>query len=162
MFRDRENQILHQHRPFFVSTIETRGLVPENSHIDVNPREEDGPLTHNAGGTTIQSFYRSILWQPVPIGLLHRINPTPIFFLTPEHDTISPTQNQIEIFEKFEGPKKFHLALGRGHVDILKCEDMPTLTKVQINFIWQVVKGRYKPAANGTANGTEAIAEKAA
>jgi hypothetical protein len=149
MIRDRENQIVNGHQPFFVSTIESRGLVPENSHIDVTPREGEGALSHNAGGTTIQSFYRSLLWQPVPLGVMHRIDPTPVMFMTPELDMISPTRNQIDIFATLTGPKKFHLALGRGHVNVLMGDDMTMLAKIQSDFIWHVVKGRYK-SVNGT------------
>ncbi|KAL3417437.1 DltD domain-containing protein [Phlyctema vagabunda] len=160
MFRDRESQILHGNPPFFVSTTESRGLVPANSHIDVNPREGEAPLTHNRGGTTIQSFYRSLLWQPVPLGVMHRIDPTPVMFMTPENDTISPTQNQIDLFATLKGPKRFHLALGRGHVNVLMGDDMAMLAKVQTDFIWQVVKGRFKKSIGTMKNGAKVAAAK--
>ena len=76
-------------------------------------------------------------------------------FMTPEHDTISPTQNQIDIFANFKGPKKFHLALGRGHVNVLMGDDMAMLAKLQSDFIWQVVKGRFKAVNGATKNGTK-------
>ena len=78
------------------------------------------------------------------------VDPTPIMFLTPEHDYISPTQSQIEIFGRLTGPKYQHLALGREHVNVLMGEDMPMLAKKQTDWIWSVVRGRYRKA-NGQA-----------
>ncbi|KFY02232.1 hypothetical protein O988_02305 [Pseudogymnoascus sp. VKM F-3808] len=148
IIRDRESQILHGSPPFFISILESRGMVPVNSHITV-PSTNGSEITHNRDGSTIQSYFRMALWQPVPLGLLPMVNPTPVMFLTPEHDHVSLTQVQLDIFETLKGPKRLHLALGREHVNVLMGDDMPALAKVQTDFLWQAAQGRLPGQLNG-------------
>ena len=70
-------------------------------------------------------------------------------FMTPEHDTISKTQIQLDLFATIQGPKKLHLALGKEHVNVLSGDDLPALTKVQIDFLWHAVEGRLDGQGNG-------------
>ncbi|KFY38192.1 hypothetical protein V494_04449 [Pseudogymnoascus sp. VKM F-4513 (FW-928)] len=150
IIRDREAQILHGSPPFFISTLESRGMVPVNSHIAVQSTDSTG-ITHNREGSTIQSYFRTALWLPVPLGLLPMVNPTPVMFLTPEHDYVSLTQAQLDIFETLKGPKRLHLAIGREHVNVLMGEDMPALAKIQTDFLWQAAQGRLAGQSNGTS-----------
>ncbi|KFY19437.1 hypothetical protein V491_04435 [Pseudogymnoascus sp. VKM F-3775] len=154
IIRDREAQILHGSPPFFISILESRGMVPVNSHIPVQSTTQSTnttEITHNREGSTIQSYLRMALWQPVPLGLLPMVNPTPVMFLTPEHDYVSLTQVQLDIFETLKGPKRQHLALGREHVNVLMGEDMPALAKIQTDFLWQAAEGRLAGQANRTS-----------
>jgi len=143
VIKDRESQLIHGNPPFFISILESRGMVPVNSHLTAQPKPEDADqITHNREGSTIQSYFRMALWQPVPLGLLPMVDPTPILMMTPEHDYVSLTQVQKDVFEGLKGPKRFHLATGREHVNVLAGDDMPQLAKVQTDFVWQAVQGR--------------------
>lgn len=136
--RDRESQ-LDGRPPFYIPALESRGVVPTGSRM--NAPMESKELSHNPHASTLQSYYKMGLFQPIPIAMLPGIYPTPIMFVTPENDIISKTQVQIEFFESLRQPKKFHLALGKGHVDVL-AGDYGAMAKAQIDFLWQAVEGR--------------------
>jgi hypothetical protein len=137
--RDRESQL--DGRPaFYIPALESRGVIPTGSRMHVST---DGTqLSHNPHASTLQSYYKMGLFQPLPLAMLAGIHPTPIMFVTPEHDVISKTQVQVDLFEPLRQPKKFHLALGKGHVNVLSGDDFEALAKVQIDFLWQAVEGR--------------------
>jgi hypothetical protein len=90
--------------------------------------------------TTIQSYYRMVAWQPA--GLFKFVTPTPVMFIIPELDMISPPKDQQACFDSFTSPKRCHIAPGKGHLDVLSGEDAPVLMKMQVDFIIDVVEGR--------------------
>ncbi|KIA75611.1 hypothetical protein HK57_00599 [Aspergillus ustus] len=124
-----------------------------NNGTEKNPGDEEegdrniegiGGLTHNPYGTTIQSYHRMFLFEPVPEAMVQEIHPTPCMFLTPELDQISPPAKQTAVFESLRGSNnknRQHFAPGKEHVYVLHGPEMPLLMKWQVEFVWQVVRG---------------------
>lgn len=138
--RDRDAQMNHGNPPFFINAMEARGLVPLGSRMSVAAAPTDNSrMAHNPRGSTIASYPLARLWMPVPQGLLPEIDPTPVMFITPENDNISSPETQKRLFASLTGPKKFHFALGRGHLDILRGNTLPTTAKAIIEFVWEMV-----------------------
>lgn len=173
LMKDRESQIIHRRPPFVLPLMESLAQVPLNSHITVHKDKDDEEkkrmeeeeqtrlaeewksatathdeydpaITHNPLGTTMQSYHRMILYEHVPLALVKSISPTPVFFLTPEFDQISPPADQTAVFESLQGPKRQLIAPGKEHIHVLNGLDMPLFVKWQIDFIWHVVRGRFK------------------
>jgi pimeloyl-ACP methyl ester carboxylesterase len=180
LMKDRESQTLHGNPPYMLPIGESLAQMPFNSHVNVNQDKEDEErkakeeeerrqqaevesghdfdptLTHNPNGTTIQSYHRMFLFEPVPKAMVQAVAPTPVMFLTPELDTISPPEQQKEVFNSLKGPKRLHVAPGKDHIYVLHGPTMPMLMKWQIDFVWQVVRGHLTGAVNGVAS-TRAI-----
>jgi pimeloyl-ACP methyl ester carboxylesterase len=137
--RDREAQMYHGNPPFFVSAMEARGLVPLGSRMSAGAAPTDtSRLSHNEKGSTIQSYTYMKLWQPIPRNILSDIYPTPVMFVTPENDDISSPETQKTLFASLKGPKKFHFALGKAHLDVLMGEQhIATMARAIIEFVWQ-------------------------
>lgn len=151
--RDRDAQMNHGNPPFFISAMEARGLVPLGSRMSAGAAPQDSSrLSHNEKGSTIQSYPKMRLWMPVPVGLLPEIAPMPVMFVTPEHDTISSPETQRRLFASLTGPKKFYLALGRGHLDILKGNTVPLMGKATIEFIWDIIGVEDEKEGDGSTN----------
>jgi len=183
LMKDRESQVSYGTPPYILPIMESLAEIPFNSHINANQDKEDGErkrkeeeeeqhrftkaweresddggdidpkITHNPYGTTIQSYHRMFLFEPVPLALVKQIDPTPVMFLTPELDQISPVSQQIEVFESLQGPKRQLIAPGKEHVYILNGPDMPSLVRWQIDFVWQVVRGRFRSTPRETLSG---------
>ncbi|KAJ5952536.1 DltD domain-containing protein [Penicillium vulpinum] len=88
---------------------------------------------------TLQSYYKLAMWQPKE--LLKMIDVTPVMMVTPELDAMSPPNEQIEAFEKFEQPKRFFLAKGKGHLTVLSGEGSDEILDSQIDFIKSAFEG---------------------
>lgn len=175
LMKDRESQVVYGNPPYILPLMESLAEIPFNSHVnagayegrnsDKKKAEEedmrllkewqldaapgdtyDPTVTHNPYGTTIQSYHRMFMFEPVPLGLIKDVSPTPAFFLTPELDQISLPAHQSEAFQMLDGPKRQMIAPGKEHVYVLNGTDMPEFVKWQIDFIWQVVRGRFKTA----------------
>lgn len=175
LVKDRESQLLHGNPPYILPLMESLAEIPFNSHVNANQhgddeekermREEqqteqkqrwkremaedddyDPLVTHNPHGTTIQSYHRMFLFEPVPLAMVQRVYPTPVMFLTPELDQISPASRQIEVFESLRPPKRQYIAPGKEHIYVLHGPEMPRLVKFQTDFIWQTVRHPLKDA----------------
>jgi len=173
LMKDRESQLLHGNPPYILPLMESLAEIPFNSHVNANQhgddkekeimREEqqyeqiqrwksemaedddyDPSVTHNPHGTTIQSYHRMFLFEPVPLAMVRRISPTPVMFLTPEFDQISPTPRQIEVFDSLKSPKRQHIAPGKEHIYVLHGPEMPKFIKYQTDFIWQTCRGHLR------------------
>ncbi|KAJ0422728.1 Alpha/Beta hydrolase protein [Aspergillus carlsbadensis] len=108
---------------------------------DTDPSEHG--LTHNPNGTTLQSYHRMFLFEPVPEAMAAQIHPTPVMFLTPSDDQISPPEKQTAVFESLRAPKRQVFAPGKEHVYVLHGPEMPTLVRWQVEFVWEVVRGGF-------------------
>ncbi|KAL2846495.1 Alpha/Beta hydrolase protein [Aspergillus pseudodeflectus] len=100
-------------------------------------------LTHNPNGTTLQSYHRMFLFEPVPEAMAAQIHPTPVLFLTPSEDQISPPAKQTAVFESLRAPKRQVFAPGKEHVYVLHGPEMPGLVRRQVEFVWEVVRGGF-------------------
>lgn len=181
LMKDRESQLLQNTPPYILPLMESLAEIPFNSHVNASKdnseeveeqkqREEharlaeawaldaddddeyDPLITHNNYGTTIQSYHRMFMFEPVPAAMVKQINPTPVFFFTPEMDQISPPDQQTQVFESLEGPKRQLFAPGKEHIYVLHGPEMPGFVKWQTDFIWQVVRGRFKHSLSSTAS----------
>ncbi|KIX01226.1 uncharacterized protein Z518_08951 [Rhinocladiella mackenziei CBS 650.93] len=179
LMKDRESQVNHGTPPYILPILESVAFLPFNSHVSTTDEERrkeedeyhrhlanqwkeeagedavfDPALTHNAYGTTIQSYHRMFLWEPIPLAMVKHVSPTPLMILTPELDQISDPAHQTAVFESLQGPKRQMIAPGREHLYVLNGPNMPVLVKWQTEFIWQVVRGRFKslPGKTETEN----------
>ncbi|KAL3484691.1 Alpha/Beta hydrolase protein [Aspergillus germanicus] len=114
----------------------------DNQDPATDTTDENG-LTHNANGTTLQSYHRMFLFEPVPEAMTREIHPTPVMFLTPSEDQISPPEKQTAVFESLPGPKRQVFAPGKEHVYVLHGPEMPGLVRWQVEFVWEVVRGGF-------------------
>lgn len=176
MIKDRESQLLRGNPPYILPIAESLAEIPFHSHVNANRgddeeqrkqaedeqmrqqqqrwkdeaieanQEFDERLIHNPYGTTIQSYHRMFLFEAIPLSMVKEVWPTPVMFLTPELDQISPPQRQIEVFESLREPKRQAFAPGKEHVHVMNGPDVPGLMKLQIDFLWQAVRGHLKAA----------------
>jgi hypothetical protein len=129
----------------------------EEGEADPKPDDVDeNGLTHNPNGTTLQSYHRMFLFEPVPEAMTREIHPTPVMFLTPSEDQISPPEKQTAVFESLRGPKRQVFAPGKEHVYVLHGPEMPGLVRWQVEFIWEVVRGSFSgKKVNGEGVGAD-------
>lgn len=111
----------------------------ENFEYIVRAKETVAPAFENR--STIQTYYKMVMWQPM--GLMKYVTPTPVIFIVPELDTVSPAKEQISLFETLSHPKKVHTALGKGHLNVLSGEDFPFLMKLQVDWVMTALEGTY-------------------
>lgn len=143
--KDRESQV-NGNPPFYLPVLTEKGENPagfgigadkEGFQYIVGAKERVAPAHENR--TTIQSYYKMVAWQPA--GLMKYVTPTPVIFIIPELDKISPPEGQLAVFEEMTEPKRKHIALGKGHLNVLSGEDFPFLMKLQIDFMVAALDG---------------------
>ncbi|KAL8735464.1 MAG: hypothetical protein Q9181_002807 [Wetmoreana brouardii] len=144
--RDRESQA-KGNPPFYIPMLTDRGENPAGFGIGID-REQYAKVV-NAGKeiapnhvnrTTIQTYYKMLMWQP--FALLRHLVPTPVMFVVPELDKLSPKETQLGHFQTLPGPKRLHIEPNRGHMDILEGAHLPGLMELQIAFIYDVLQGK--------------------
>ncbi|KAJ5087106.1 hypothetical protein NUU61_008413 [Penicillium alfredii] len=148
MMKDRMSQMLHGHPQYMLSIAASLAQVPFKAHFTSN-HTPDRAWSHNSYETTMQSYYRMFLFEPVPEGVVHSISPIPLMFVTPELDQISPPERQSAVFKALPGPKRQIFAPGKEHLFVMHGPEMPSLVRSQIEFIWQAVRGHLKPTPRG-------------
>lgn len=130
--KDRESQ-LKGNPPFYLPVINEQGRNPAGFGVGIN--KDRFQRIVNAGKdlapnhvnrATIQTYHKMLLWQ--------YLDPTPVMFVTPELDKLSPPALQRAHFEKLTGPKRYQMAMGQGHVEVLAAENFPDLMKMQTDF----------------------------
>jgi hypothetical protein len=181
MVKDREAQVLRGEEGYVLPIMESLAEIPFNSHVNAQHHEklnvngdgglgdhaeangetdndttttppESPGLTHNPNGTTLQSYHRMFLFEPVPEAMAAQIHPTPVMFLTPSEDQISPPEKQTAVFESLRAPKRQVFAPGKEHVYVLHGPEMPGLVRRQVEFVWEVVRGGFaENKASGSA-----------
>ncbi|KAL3449660.1 Alpha/Beta hydrolase protein [Aspergillus insuetus] len=135
---------------------EANGEENGDSQNPTTDTTDENGLTHNPNGTTLQSYHRMFLFEPVPEAMAREIHPTPVMFLTPSEDQISPPEKQTEVFESLRRPKRQVFAPGKEHVYVLHGPEMPGLMRSQVEFVWEVVRGGFSgKKANGEGVGAE-------
>jgi fermentation-respiration switch protein FrsA (DUF1100 family) len=137
--KDRESQV-KGNPPFYLALLTGKGENPAGFGIGMDKegfeyisaaKERVAPSFENR--TTIQSYYKIVIWQPS--GLMRYVSPTPVMFVVPELDKLSPPEDQVALFNTFAEPKKLHISLGKGHLNVLSGEDFPFVMKLQAT--WQ-------------------------
>ncbi len=145
--KDRESQVKGNNPPFYLPVLTEKGDNPagfgigadkEGFEYIVGAKDRVAPSHENR--TTIQSYYKMVMWQPA--GLMKYITPTPVLFIVPELDKISPPEQQLALFESLSHPKRSHIALGKGHLNVLSGTDFPVLMKIQVDFLVAALEGK--------------------
>lgn len=149
--KDRESQI-KGNEPFYIPMINDAGENPAGFNFGVDKDEGariaqaavklgmEGVAPHHVNRTTIQSYYKLVMWQPSP--LWAHLNPTPVLFVVPELDTMCPPSVQVKHYNALSGPKRWHLETGRGHMDITEGSHLADLMIVKINFVRDALTGK--------------------
>ena len=131
--------------PFSVAPFNSRGDNPagmaagggiEAYEFMTNVKEHGAPNFENR--TTIQSYYKIAMWQPW--NLMQSINPTPVMMLVPENDAISKPDDQMQVFDKLEGPKRVFMAPEKGHLDVLSGPRSDEMMRQQVEFMDDVLR----------------------
>ena len=143
--QDRESQALGN-APFYLPMVMGNGENPVGfGNLDkaryakiVNAGKDIAP--GHANRTTIQTYYKMFLWQP--FSLWQHISPTPVLFVIPELDIVSPAGTQLQYFNGLTGPKRLHVELGIGHEEVLVGEHLPAQMRLQAAFINDVISGK--------------------
>lgn len=130
--------------PFSPSGYEASGLdfgIGQEGHeLMKNEWERRVPTFRNR--VTVQSFYKIAMWQPQ--GLMRYVSPTPVMMLIPEYDYISKPEDQRALFEGIQGPKRLHIADGKGHLNVLVGDKVDVVMQQQIDFIKDVLDGKLR------------------
>ncbi|KXH25871.1 DltD domain-containing protein [Colletotrichum simmondsii] len=147
--------------PVFLPVLTEDGVNPAGLGIGADKEEFDYMVNAKKYGasrhenrTTLQSYYKLIMWQPH--GIMKYMYQTPVLMVIPELDQISPPDQQFDLFHTFPGPKKAHVSVGKGHLNVLSGPEFPDLIKMQVDFIKNVLAGKvdeYVGVAHGTSNG---------
>ena len=146
--KDRESQA-KGNAPFYLPVLNETGENPAGFGIGVDQEQfakvvrADKELAPNhVNRTTIQSYYKLVMWQPA--ALWPHLDPTPVMFVVPECDRLCPPEVQLRSFERLSGPKRCHVEPGRGHMDIVEGEHLTDLMQLQIDFVKDVMEGKLK------------------
>ncbi|KAI9658403.1 MAG: hypothetical protein M1821_002536 [Bathelium mastoideum] len=126
--------------PFYIPMLTEQGENPagfgvgvekDNYRLLTGAKETIAPTFENR--TTIQTYYRLFAWQP--FDLWKHLSPTPVMFLVPGNDVVSPPELQQQHFEGLAEPKSLYIEPDKGHMDILSGESFSRLMEIQITFI---------------------------
>ncbi|KAK4062497.1 uncharacterized protein Triagg1_9983 [Trichoderma aggressivum f. europaeum] len=144
--KDRESRILGN-TPTFLPVLTEKRENPAGMGMDVddagfeymmNVKDHGAPNYENQ--TTLQTYYRLISWQPFEVMRYLHVRPSraSILMIIPENDLMSPPETQIKWFDSFPTPKKMHVALGKGHLDVLSGDDSQVLADLQVKFVLDI------------------------
>ncbi|GME49571.1 hypothetical protein BP5796_01703 [Neofusicoccum parvum] len=144
--KDRQSQ-LRGNPPFYLPPFTSKGSNPlelaaeggiEAYNYMVNVKDRGAPNYEDR--TTMQSYAKIAKWQPHS---LMKFVDTPVLGMVPEFDKISPTDQQLALFDELACPKKVHVAKGKSHLNILSGEDFGLLQQVQVDFLNDVLMGKF-------------------
>jgi len=142
--KDREFQ-LKGNLPFYIPLLTENGESPAGIGIwaDKEVLEYISTAKERISSSfesriTIQTYYKMVQWQPS--GLMRYVSPTPAMIVVPENDKVSPPDGQIALFNSLSEPKKMHMALGKGHLNVLSGSDFPNLMKLQVGWLSAAVE----------------------
>ncbi|GLA98553.1 hypothetical protein AtubIFM61612_000791 [Aspergillus tubingensis] len=145
--QDRTAQ-LHGNEPFYLPMLRKDGTNPAGFGTGID-RERYGRLVTagrelapgHVNRTTIQSYYKLIMWQPFPLWET-MVAPTPCLWVIPELDQLSPAERQRHYFDKMKGEsKQMWLQEGVGHMDVVQGEHLEGLMGVMFRFLENVIQG---------------------
>lgn len=144
--QDRASQ-LAGNEPLYLPMLNERGENPAGFGTGID-RERYGKIVHagkeiaprHVNRTTLQSYFKMVMWQPFSLWRL--LEPTPVMFVVPELDQLSPAEVQLDHFEKLKGPKRAHVEERVGHMEILEGLHMEKLMDLQVEFLRDVMEGK--------------------
>ncbi|KAK8066219.1 hypothetical protein PG997_012966 [Apiospora hydei] len=137
--RDRASQ-LAGNPPMFLPVLTAQGRNPAGLGLGASTDELDYMLNAQSRGapnyqnqTTVQTYYKLLTWQPH--GIMRYLESTPVLMVIPELDQMSPPEEQRALFDSFPEPKQVHVALGKGHLNVLSGDDFADLSALQAEFL---------------------------
>jgi len=143
--KDREFR-LKGNKPFYLPLLSENGDNPAGVGVWADKEVLDFIMNARERGNstfeskiTIQTYYKMVMWQPT--GIMRYVSPTPVMMVVPELDKVSSPAEQVELFNSLSQPKKLHMALGKGHLNVLSGEDFPTLMKLQVDWLRSALEG---------------------
>ncbi|RDW89665.1 hypothetical protein BP6252_01697 [Coleophoma cylindrospora] len=143
--KDRESQV-KGNKPFYLPVLTDKGENPAGFGIGADKegfeyvvKAKETVAANHDNRTTLQTYYKMVLWQPH--GLMKYVTPTPVMMVVPELDKISPPQHQLALFDTLVSPKRKHIALGKGHLNVLSGDDAPELMQMQVDFVLAALSG---------------------
>jgi pimeloyl-ACP methyl ester carboxylesterase len=136
--RDRESQVFGN-PPSYMPMVNAEGENPVG--FGTVDKERYAPLAAagkeifpgHVNRTTVQTYYKMFMWQP--FALLEYLSPTPVMYVIPEHDTLSPSELQLEQFERLTCPKIKRIELGIGHEDVLMGSHLFSQMEAEVKFV---------------------------
>ncbi|KAJ5100195.1 DltD N-terminal domain protein [Penicillium angulare] len=137
--QDRASQVAGN-EPFYLPTMTSSGENPAGFGSGID-REQYSKVVEagkeiargHVNRTTIQTYYKMIMWQP--FSLWEIVTPTPVLFVVPELDQLSPPERQKHHFTKMGEPKKLFVQEGVGHMEITEGSHLPSLVQVMVKFL---------------------------
>ncbi|EHK21871.1 uncharacterized protein TRIVIDRAFT_53350 [Trichoderma virens Gv29-8] len=148
--KDRESRLLGNTATFLPVLTENRenpagmGMVVNDEGYEyiMNVKNHGAPNYENQ--TTMQTYYRLISWQPFEVMRYLHVRPSraSILMIVPENDQMSPPETQMKWFDSFPEPKKIHVAIGKGHLDVLSGGDSQILADLQVKFLLDIIKAK--------------------
>jgi fermentation-respiration switch protein FrsA (DUF1100 family) len=144
--QDRESQLMGN-PPLYLPVLTETGENPAGFGIGVDKEHFAKVVTagrklapSHVNRTTIQSYYKLLMWQPSALWRL--LDPTPVMFIVPALDTLCPPEVQLHCFEALSGPKIFHLEPQTDHMNILEGNHFAAIMKLQTDFAHNALEGR--------------------
>ncbi|KAL9110536.1 MAG: hypothetical protein Q9227_004894 [Pyrenula ochraceoflavens] len=146
--KDRESQT-KGNTPFYIPMLTSDGKNPAGFSTGIDQEQYaklvvDGTElapTH-VNRTTIQSYYKTLMWQPSSLWSL--LSPTPVLFIIPECDTTCPADIQLRYFERLTAPKRSRVFPTKTHMDILEGTGSDEVMLSQTDFVRNVIAGALK------------------
>lgn len=146
--QDRASQVAGN-EPMYLPMLNARWENPAGFGLGIDA-ERYGKIVHagkeiaprHVNRTTMQSYFKMVMWQPFSLWRL--LAPTPVMFVVPELDRLSPAEVQLEYFAKLDGPKRLHVEKGVGHLEIMEGLQMEKLIDLQVQFLRDVMDGKVK------------------
>ncbi|KAF2114727.1 hypothetical protein BDV96DRAFT_646606 [Lophiotrema nucula] len=143
--QDRASQVMGN-PPFYVPMLNASGINPasldfgyEREYAAEMVRRGIQVAPNHKNQTTIQSYHKLVMWNPWP--MWKHLGSTPVLFLVPETDRLCPPDVQIRHFESLSGPKRLHVQIGSGHMDIVEEPQADVVFKVFLNFVHDATAG---------------------
>jgi pimeloyl-ACP methyl ester carboxylesterase len=116
------------------------GTINADAMNEMRRKLKDEEEAHYSNRTTIQTYYKLIMWQPSPIWKL--MDHTPVLFVVPELDTMCPPEVQRRYFDNLSEPKRWHVVKGKGHMDVTTGSELADLMQVQIEFVLEAFRSK--------------------
>ncbi|KIA75679.1 hypothetical protein HK57_00540 [Aspergillus ustus] len=144
---ERESQTMGN-ETFYTPMIDEEGKNPIHVNVDWGD-EVRAAVTEfsslSADGfvpsVTFQSYYKLFTFSP-RLSLPY-LGDTPLMMVVPEHDTVSPVEKQVALFEDVAGPKEIYHAPGKRHLNMLQ-EDatFAPMMQAQVDFFYRAIGAR--------------------
>ncbi|KAI8626382.1 Alpha/Beta hydrolase protein [Xylariaceae sp. FL1651] len=88
---------------------------------------------------TLQTYHKMALARPKEI--LDMIDGMPVMMIIPELDDISPPEEQREVFDKLQTPKRMYWVKGAGHLSIMTGDGSTDMLKATVEFFQDALNG---------------------